>query len=179
MNPVPKTKSVGRAVTLVELLIVMVVLAIIAAVAMPMLGETDSTRLAAAAGLLVADLEYAQLESIHHVETPRGLRLDANTESYTVVEQVGASFDCATAEPLLDPVTGDQLIVTFGSGRASQLQGVTIEDGYDLGGDECLVFLSLGELDQVTDATVTLALGGAQLQITVDAVSGEVSVSVP
>ncbi|MHC4065472.1 MAG: prepilin-type N-terminal cleavage/methylation domain-containing protein, partial [Planctomycetota bacterium] len=56
--------------TLVEVLIVVVIAAIVAALAMPLLAETDSTRLAAAARLLMADLGFAQVESITHGDDP-------------------------------------------------------------------------------------------------------------
>ena len=56
--------------TLVEVLIVVMVIGIAAVVALPMLGDSHGTRLAAAARLLMADLAFAQVESIAHPDDP-------------------------------------------------------------------------------------------------------------
>ena len=177
MTSIQKSRSNETfAFTMVEILIVVVVMAIAAVMAMPMLGETRATRLAAAVELLVADMQFAQLESLTHANEPRGIRFDAVNGKYAVVKQVGSTFDCATAEVVNDPVGGAPLEVVFGSGRGGQLTGVTIQAGFSLGGDDCLVFEGFGQTDQTTVASVTLVCETASMTVNVDPISGETTI---
>jgi len=57
-----------RAFTLVELLIVIVLVAIAATLAVPMMGDAGTARLPAAGRLLLADLAFAQIQSISHAD---------------------------------------------------------------------------------------------------------------
>ena len=65
MRPEKTTLARQRGLTLVELMIVIVVIAILLAIAMPSFRDTiDKRRLVGAADNLLADLRYAQSESI-------------------------------------------------------------------------------------------------------------------
>ena len=162
----------SAAMTLVEILIVVVVLGIAAVIAMPMLGETDASRLAAAGRLLIADLQFAQIESISHANDLRGLKFDTAANSYTVVESNGTPFDCSSATAVTNLIGNEPYVTQYGTGRASELDGVTI-DSHSLDGDDCLVFGAYGQTDQSIAATVTLQSGSKTLTISIDPISGE------
>jgi Tfp pilus assembly major pilin PilA len=104
-------QAVSRsAVTLVELLIVIVLIAIATTVAMPMLSDTAATRLQAAARLLAADLAYAQIEPIKHADDPCVVTFDQATASYSVAKS------SAPATPVTNPATNQPYVTQFGSG---------------------------------------------------------------
>jgi len=157
-----------RGFTLIEILLVVVIVMISSALVLPMFQQNESTRLAGAARLLAADLSYAQMESISHGDDPR----------VVVFDTVNATYRIAPSSDPSTPIAGDAGMpysVSFGTGRAASLTGVTIQS-VSVGGDDTLGFLLYGQLDQTTDATVTLGSGNFSLTLTVDAVSGEVSI---
>jgi prepilin-type N-terminal cleavage/methylation domain-containing protein len=159
----------GSAFTLIELMIVLVILAIVAAVVLPMTGTTAATQLIGAGRLLVADIQYAQHESITHPDDPCLLKVDQPGNRYWIAKVSAADT------PIADPASKGQFLVAFGSGRASALAGVTMRS-YSLGGDTELRFDGFGQPDQTTTATIVLTCGGATLTVSVDPISGEVSV---
>ena len=70
--------------TLVEMMIVVLVLAIAAALAVPMMGNTAPNKLKGAASMLAADLAYAQVESIAHGDDTRLLVFDNPSDTYHI-----------------------------------------------------------------------------------------------
>ena len=167
-NARPPT-SVLCSFTLVEMLIVIVLVAIAATLAMPMLADTDATRLQAATRLLVADLAFAQIESITHADDPRVVTFDSVNASYTIAKS------SAPGTPITEPITNQPYVTQFGSGRASEMTGVTIQ-GYSLGGDNRIAFGPYGETDQATTATITLQSGTLTMTVQIDPESGETSI---
>ena len=162
------TMNQARAFTIVELLIVIMVVAIAAVMALPLMGGTDDTKLSAAARLLMADLEFAQVESIAHADDPRVVVFDQGTNSYRV------AASSAPATPITNPIGNTPYSTTFGAGRAAELGGVTIAS-YSLDGDAQLGFGALGQLDQATEASITLQAGTSTITVKVDPSSGETS----
>lgn len=152
--------------TLVELLIVVVVIAIISAAAVPMFSGNDSHKLRAAASILAADLAFAQMESISHPDAPRCLNVQNGGATYSIAPNATPSI------PVIDPVTKQSYIATYGTGRMSQLTGVTVSLT-NAGDDNQIAFGPMGELDQTTEPTFTLSINGSQLTVTVDPVMGE------
>jgi Tfp pilus assembly protein FimT len=156
------------AYTLTEVLLVVAILAVMAALVAPMASSNDATKLRAAADLLAADLAYAQSESISHGDDPRLVIFDTAVHRY----HVAPASDAATA------ITGDAglpYIVRYGAGRAATLDGVTI-DSVSLNGDDRLGFEMWGNLDQTAPATITLAFGARRITVTVDPVTGEAAI---
>jgi Tfp pilus assembly protein FimT len=153
----------------VETLIVVMIVAIVAAMAMPMFATTHTTRLRGAAQTLVADLAFAQIESISHSDDPRLVIFDTDAHSYRIV----AASDPAT--PINNPVGNQPYQVVFGEGRAAMYQGVTIANLSIDAGDR-VQFGAYGELDQATPATITLACQGATLTISIDPILGEATI---
>ncbi len=165
------------AFTVVEMLTVVVILGIISMMALPMLRSTDSARIASAAKLIVADIQYAQMHSISHGDNPMGLKFDTSANSYSVVQRSGSPpFQCSSVSITTNPVGGQPFTTTMGSGRAAQLTGVSI-DSVSLDGDNCLVFGSLGELDQSSAATIVISFGSRTLNISIDPITGDATVA--
>ncbi len=173
------SRCVGRcrAFTLVEMLTVVVIMGIVALIAIPLFESTDAARVSSAAKLIVSDLQYAQMYSISHGDNPMGIKFDTSTDSYSLVQRSGSPpFQCASVSIATNPVGGGTYVTTFGTGRAGELAGVSI-DSLSLDGDECLVFGSMGQLDQSTAATLDVTFGGRSLTISVDPISGEATVA--
>ena len=158
--------------TLVETLIVVLIVAIVAALAVPRLGNTGMTRLKASADTLAADLGYAQMESIGHAASLRVVVFSPTTSTY----HIAAATDPVT--PVTNPVSKGPYRVTFGQGTAHALHGVGFS-AVDVGGDNQLRFGVYGQLDQATAATITLAAGDDRLMVTVYPVTGAVVISDP
>jgi len=148
---------------------VVLVLAIAAAIAVPMFANTHASRLRAAAEMLAADLAYAQVESMTHADDLRLVRFDAVSHRYAIVAMSNPN------EPIHNPIADQPYEVTFGQGRASPFHGVTILH-FNLGGDNTLLFGQYGQLDQTTPATITLACRDRTITLTVDPVLGQVSI---
>lgn len=155
--------------SLVELMITVTILGIIGALAAPMLTPNDTTKLRAAASILAADLDACRAGSIAHGEDPHVIVFDTTNHAY----HLAAASDTNT--PIAHPSNGGGYTIDFGTGDTSQLNGVTIQS-VSVGGDDQLGFGLYGQLDQPTDATITLAAGGATVTLTLDAPSGEVTI---
>lgn len=152
--------------TLVEVLTVVMIIAIAAALAVPMLRNTAPNRLNAAANMFAADVGFTQSESMAHGEDLRVIVFDNAGDTY----HIAAASDTAT--PLTNPITRKPYVVDYDDAASKSLRGVTI-DSYSLGGDDELGFNVYGALDQATDATVTFGCDGMSVTVTVDAETGE------
>ena len=161
--------AAAAGLTIIELLVTVACIAVAAAIVLPVFGDGASAQLRAAAELLVADLEYAQSESIGHADDPRLVVFDIASNRYHIAPK------SQPAVPLGDPVTNFSYVTTYGSQRAAALPRVKLS-GYSLGGDNRLGFGGVGQLDQTTPATITLSAGTRTLTVTLDPVTGEASV---
>jgi len=156
--------------TFVELMIVIVVIAIISAAAIPMFSGSDSAKLRAAADILVADIAYAQMESISHPDDPRCVWVQNGGTIYRVAPAATPRI------PVIDPMTKQDYIVTYGSGRMAQLTGVTVSLT-NAGDDSHIAFGPMGELDQTTPPIFTIRVNRSSLVVTVDPVTGEAAIA--
>ena len=156
--------------TFIEVLIVVLILGIAAALVVPQMGQTAATKLIEAARLLAADLGEAQIESMAHGQDLRLVVFDPDHNAY----QIAAASDPDT--PITNPIGNLPYRVVFGSGRARPLDGVTLQS-LSVGDDDQLGFGIYGQLDQATDATITLACEGKTITLTVQASTGEVTIS--
>ncbi len=158
-----------------------ILVGIISALAIPMFGSNDQIQLRAAAQVLMADLSYAQIESITHDEkvwddvnkqfTNSNLRVvvfDIPNNTY----YIAAASDTGT--PIND-ISGNPYRVTMGIDRAQNFGNVTISS-VSLDGDNILGFGLYGNLDQNDDATITLACGSQTLTVVVDSDTGDASI---
>ena len=165
-RPAPRLVR-GAGLTLIELMMTLVIIVTVASVVLPRLSQKN-TQLRTAAQRLVADLEFAQIESIVHPDDPR----------IVVVDLANARYYIATtgspATPVTNPSTSKPYETRFGAGEAIGLDNVTIS-AISFGGDSRLGYGKYGELDQATDATITLAKGGSTVTVTIDPINGAVT----
>ncbi len=155
--------------TLVELMLIVATVAIVAALVVPAIGQTDTMRLRQAAALLAADLEYAQLESITHPDDPRLVVFEPDEHRYHLA--AGSNPD----QPLKHPGDGSAYRTTFGMGRAGELAGVNIALANK--GTNRIAFGPWGQLDQSNDATVILTTDDHSVTLTVDPATGQTAVA--
>jgi len=163
-------RAASPSFTLVEMMIVVLIISIIGAMAVARLGNTSLTRLRAAANVLAADLSFAQVESIAHADSPRVVVFNPTTSTYHIATT--ADLDV----PITNPITKTPYSVRFGHGTAATLEGVTLSPT-GVGGDNKLAFGAYGQIDQATSATVTLLCNGSNITLTINAITGEVTIS--
>ena len=167
----------GRGLTVIEVMVTLICLAVAAVIVLPTVSDNSGERLRGAAQILVADLEYAQSESMSHGDDPRRLVIDADKLGYYITKKsapLAPPPPPAPKTPVNNPVGGMPYVTRFGSDRAAMLGGVSI-GAYDLGGDDRLGFGALGQLDQSAPATIELLCGVRKIVVTIDPTTGDVS----
>jgi prepilin-type N-terminal cleavage/methylation domain-containing protein len=81
-----------RGYTLVELIIVIALLGIAAAMVAPSIGSTNVLRVQSAVRSVVADITYAQSDALAHQQA-RALVFDIENNKYTILEAPGATLN--------------------------------------------------------------------------------------
>jgi type II secretion system protein H len=171
-----------RAFTLIELTIVVLILAIVAAIVVPMVGNRSDLRLAGAARRITADLQYAQALAIS-TQVPQYVRFSANR--YELMTRAPASNALVAST---HPIEKTNFTVDFNSTTTtSELVGVTL-DAATFNGTNAIVFDSQGAPSSYNAstgvstplgarATLTLRSGSQSLSVYVEAYTGEIAVS--
>jgi prepilin-type N-terminal cleavage/methylation domain-containing protein len=167
-HPVQPAVAARAGLSLVEMLLVLLVMAIVAAMVIPVLRSTDSDRLQWAAIQLESDIVFAQAESFVRPDDRRVLVFDTALNRYFLAAESDPSV------PLTHPITGRPHVVAYGRDDFQHMRGVSIQ-AYSLDGDNRLGFGHYGQLDQSTDATITLAIDGHTRTVTIQAATGFVS----
>jgi MSHA pilin protein MshC len=157
-------KSPGhRGFTLIELVMIIVLMAIIAAVAMPKLGNVTSTNAGAFVDKLRADIRYAQ--NLAMAQNQR-YRVYVNTapaptpNGYAVV-------NVSTGAVAQDPAGRGTLSITLNAGQYAGITVNTPPGGY-------VEFNSLGASTAGADVTITVN-GDATLTVTITTQTGAVN----
>lgn len=150
--------------TLAEMIIVVVILAIAAAMAIPMFSSAGSMKAASAADTIAADLEYAKSMAISRGRS-YSVVFDTATESYRVEDQDGVVI----AHPVKK---GFNYVVDFR--KESSLSGVDMTSA-NFGGTGSVTFDFLGSPDN--GGTVGLSSGGFSVSVIVEPVTGFISIS--
>ena len=150
--------------TLVELLIVVMILVLVAALALPYLSSTSDLDVISAARVLTADMQYAQNVSIT-TQVPVTVTFDVAANIYQLGNASGL---------LIHPITKAEYTVDFAS--MSGFDGLDIVSA-DFGGGGTVTFDALGAADNA--GTVTLQAGTQQCLVNVQAVTGKVTVTEP
>jgi len=161
--------------TIVELMIVLVIIGVAAAIAVPMISSAGSMQIRAAANMLAADLEYAKSAAISRGQY-YSVVFDDSAETYQIEDQSGTVI----AHPVKK---GFNYAVDFANdGRLSQ---VNIVDA-DFDGVSAVTFDYLGSphsgtpasgLSDLNSGEVTLQAGNTTKKVTVEPVTGFISVS--
>lgn len=157
------TRSSNRCgFTLVELIVVMVIMAIAAAIVIPSMASTQGVEATSAARMVAADLEYAQNVAITY-QDPVTVTFNSGGESYSLSN---------TSGPLIHPMTKAAYIVDFSARNEFQRLDVV---SATFGGGPTVTFDELGTPDN--PGNVTLQVGPHAYQVTVGAATGKVTVT--
>ncbi len=157
--------------TLIELLIVIVIIGISAAIAVPLLSSAASMQIRAAGGVVAADLEYAKSMAISRGQI-YSVVFDAANEQYQIEDSTNTVIE--------HPVSKKSYVVDFASD--ARLDRVEIT-GVNFGGTDTIKFNYLGSpfdrnnVDLNSAGTVTLQAAGLTRTVSVEPVTGFISVS--
>ncbi len=147
--------------TLAEIIIVILILAVAAAVVIPRATGMSEMQVQSAAGELCSDLEYAQSVAVS-TQQPVTVSFSTTGNCYSMSNQSGV---------LIHPITKKSFVTTYGTGAYGDVR----INAADFHGAATVTFDSLGAPDQ--DGSVTLLAGSQRYQIAVAPVTGRVSVA--
>ncbi len=148
--------------TLIELIVVLVILAIAAAVIVPNFAGASSFQAVSAARMIAADLQYAQNMAVTF-QSPVTVSFNENAESYTLSNASG---------PLIHPMTKSAYTIDFAT-----------QDGFEnldivsatFAGATAVQFDELGTPDNA--GSVTVRSGANVYRVDVGAATGRVTVT--
>jgi len=162
-----------RGFTLVELVAIMVVLAVMAGVALPTLGNLTSTRAGMAARQLLRDFTHARQRALA-TGTTCWITIDMTAQSWTLLRDDPANPGLDDAIVLTDAGTGKDFVTFIGTAEylgvditACDFDG-SVSTGFDWMGKP----LDANGADLASEGTVTLTGGH---QITVNAGTGMIT----
>lgn len=152
---------VRQGLTLVEILVVLVILGIAAAMVVPRITGMGDMQASGAARILLADMQYAQNEAI------------VTQKDVTVTfDPDGAAYALSNIDgSLTHPLTKSAFVTAFPSTRGYEKVGMV---SASFGGTNRVTFDSMGSPDN--GGQVVLAADGAAYRLTVAAVTGKVTV---
>lgn len=164
---------------MIEVMIVVVILAITAAVVVPMVGNRSDLKLAAATRRMLADLQYAQSLSI---ATRESVYIRFNTNTYSLCRRSGTTFTT-----IAQPIDKMPFTVVTGSGSSdSQLKSVSIAKptfasasalAFDsLGAPYLINETTLAKTSLTSSVTLTLSCGGQTQTLLIEPYTGEIAV---
>ncbi len=153
----------GCGFTIIEILIVVVILAIAALTAIPMMSSAGSVQVRSVANMMAADLEYAKSLAITKGQNYRVV-FDTSSESYQIKDQSGTTI----SHPVKKGFNYAIDLQAEGLGRVD----IT---GADFSGAQQVEFDYLGSPD--SGGSVTIEGGGVTATISVEAVTGFITVT--
>lgn len=159
---IPVRANVGF--TLIEIIIVVVILAIAAMTAIPLMSSAGSVQIRSASNMIAADLEYARSMAISRGQN-YSVAFDDSTESYSIKDQ----SDTVIPHPVKK---GFPYTIDFQND--SRLNKVDIA-GVNFNSTDIVTFDCLGSPDN--GGTISLDAGGPTATITVEPVTGYISIS--
>ena len=149
------SRSTRSGYTLIEVLIVVVILGIAAAIVTPNLSQAGVLRIQSAVRTLVADISFAQMDALGY-QQQRAIVFDIDNNMYTLVEVNGNIID----------VENDALYDLKGPGQRYEVSfndevfGGTVIESAEIDGDNILIFDELGG-PVATPGSNTLSDGGS------------------
>jgi len=158
-----RRRSSPHGVTMIELMVVVVILAIVAAMTVPLFVGASDMEAVSAARVVSTDLQYAQNVAITS-QSPVKVTFDPANETYDLYSNASG--------PLKHPMTKADYVVDFGS--QSDFSHVDIVSA-SFGGSKVVTFDELGSPDN--GGSVTIRSGAEIYRIDVAPVTGTVTVT--
>ena len=164
------SRPAGSGFTVIELLIVVVIIAIAALTAIPMMTSADSFQMRSAANMVAADLEYAKTIAISRGQN-FSVVFDKTNESYRIEDESGAV--------IRHPVKkGFDYIIDFQND--SRLNKVDIEDvNFDTTSEVKFDYLGSpynGANNPLNSGVISLRAGQITVTVNVEPVTGFISI---
>jgi prepilin-type N-terminal cleavage/methylation domain-containing protein len=174
-----RARRAASGYTLIEVLIVVMILGIAAAVVTPNLSQASVFRIQAAVRTIVSDMTFAQMDALGYQEQ-RAIVFDVDNNEYTLVEVQGSTIDVDT-DALYD-IKGPQQ--RYRVSLDQEVFGDVTIESVDFDGDNVLIFDELGG-PVATPGTSTLSDGGSiviagpqsRFRIDVAAFTGRITVT--
>ena len=174
-----ENKCCRKGFTLVELIIVVVILGIAAALVVPMVSNAADMQVRSAANRIAADMDYAKGLAITH-QRSYSVVFDPANESYEIrVEPAG------TGDVIENPLTGNDFVVDFSAdSRLSRVNIVSAD--FDSDSSDAISFDYLGSPyhgkstaagDALNSGQITLQADNFSLTVDVEPVTGYVTIS--
>jgi type II secretory pathway pseudopilin PulG len=156
---------------MIELVVVIAILAIAAAIVVPMASSAASTQLRAAANMVAADLEYAKSLSISRGQR-HSVVFNKTTETYQITDESGTTISHPVKK-------GFPYAVDFrADGRLGQVEIFDANfDGTNQVSFDYLGSPFNGNGPPLNSGVITLRAGGVTRTVTVEPVTGFISVS--
>jgi len=161
MRPRPRRDRFAGAFTLAELIVVLIVVAITAALVVPYASSTDSQAVSAAR-LAACDLQYAQSLAIT-MQAPVTVTYSTAARTYTLSNASGT---------LNHPMTGKPYVVGYGTTRGYESVSI-VSAAFSAGSS--VTFDATGAPDNA--GSVTLRAGTSVYRLAVAAATGNVTVT--
>lgn len=155
-----------RAFTIIEVLVVAVIAALMAAGAVNLFSGGNFERVDAAVRLIQSDLDFARSASLSNPDNPVVMRLAAD----------GSGYHLARVSAPTTPITGPlgPMTMTFGVGRGEAAAGCTVAT---VSGVTTIQFGPFGGIeDPVPTLRVTLPDTGEQATMLLDPITGDPTV---
>jgi len=178
-NPFLRRSSRLRAFTLIEILTMVVVIGIAAALVVPHLGTRSDQYVAAAARIVMADLIYAQNQAIT-TQTPTYVQFNTNTGTYSLL----SGPPVAPIPYMTNPITLNNYTQTFGSQGSNGLTHTSLTSA-SFDGQTVLAFDELGTpltynsgtntTTTMVNGSIVLTSGSFSLTISIEAYTGALS----
>ena len=150
--------------TLIELVLSLAILATLAVLAVPLLGNDDSLQVNVTRQLLVSDIEYAQIIAISHPEDEIALVFDIDGWHIANTSEVEV--------PLLDSITNEPIELRFGKGPAASAKNVIITTSSE---NQMLVFDQNGALSDFSqDYEITIQSGTTTSLVQISPTTGSI-----
>ena len=165
------------AFTLVEIVIVLIMLAIAAVLAAPMLGSASDMQLRSAANMVIAHIEYAKSMAITRQQN-YSVVFDSDNESYEVQDQTGTVIENPQR-------TGTDLAVVFTSDSRVNRVNITSAD-FDSDSSQTITFDYLGSpysgpttANPLNSGQITLQADTLTMIVNIEPVTGYTSIVSP
>ena len=176
-----KTPKNHKGISYIELVIVVLILCIVAAAAMPMLSSTDPTKLDNAANEVVGTIRFAQAESIR-TKTSYGINTDTTNERIRVYRLSGTTPTYDVYHPIDKKLYDIQMKTdTYVSGvdlvsTSFDFSGASTSSTYlDFSAEGSPKVTSAGVDYMLTSGTITLSFRSLQRVISIAPITGRVT----